>query len=138
ASSRKLLKQLSRAAAAKSQVRRGEFVQRRIKSLALCFFFNEAFRFDAQTHADRKHQSAPRVPVQNSRELARYLGVSAARLSPIFAKTLSRFVFTRRTERLRRCNFVCWRGMGRRRDGRTPYQHSNYRAGHCRRSRKRG
>src|SRR6267378_147989 len=31
------------------------FVLQRTKTLALGFFFNEAFRFDAQTYADGKH-----------------------------------------------------------------------------------
>src|SRR5215471_21719619 len=84
-----------------------EFVSKRTKTLALRFFFNEAFRPDAQTYSDRKHQSAPCVSVQNSCEPARHFGLSAAGLPPVFAKTLSRFVFARRTERLRRCNLVC-------------------------------
>src|SRR5262245_27487047 len=90
------------------------FVLHRTKTLALRFFFNEAFRFDAQTHADWKHQSAPRVSVQNSWEPTRHFGLPAAGISPIFTETLSRFVFTRRTKRLRRSNFVCRRRMGRR------------------------
>jgi hypothetical protein len=76
------------------------FALKRTKTLALRFFFNEAFRFDAQTYPDGKHQSAPRVSVQNSCEPAGYFGLSAAGVSPVFAKTLSRFVFARRTERL--------------------------------------
>src|SRR5215471_12751690 len=83
------------------------FVLKRTRTLALRFFFNEAFRFDAQTYSDRKHQSTPCVSIQNSCEPARHFGLSAAGLPPVFAKTLSRFVFARRTERLRRCNLVC-------------------------------
>jgi hypothetical protein len=36
------------------------FVQQQTKTLALRFFFNEAFRFDAQTYVDWKHQTTPR------------------------------------------------------------------------------
>jgi hypothetical protein len=43
------------------------FVWLRIKPLALRFFFNEAFRFDAQTYADWKHQSASRISIEVSR-----------------------------------------------------------------------
>src|SRR5262249_13074391 len=90
------------------------FVLQRTKTLALRFFFNEAFRFYAQTYTHRKHQSAPRVSVQNSCQPARHFGLSTAGVPPIFAKMLSCFVFARRTKRVRRSNFVCWRGMGRR------------------------
>src|SRR5207247_9982871 len=114
------------------------FVLRQTKTLALRFFFNEAFRFDAQTYADGKHQNAPRVSVQNSREPARHFGLSAAGVPPIFEKTLSRFVFARRTERLQRRNFVCRRGMGRRRDRRTPHPRQNNRAADCGSRRKHG
>ena len=56
-------------------------------------------------------------------EPARYLGVSAAGLPSFFTNALSRSVFARRTERVRRRNFVCRGGMGRRRDLRTPHSH---------------
>src|SRR4029453_8064460 len=108
------------------------------KTLALRFFFNEAFRFDAQTYADGKHQTASRVSVQNSRKPARHFSLSAAGLPPIFAKTLSRFVFARRTKCLRCSNFVCRGGMGCRRDSPTPHPQQNYRATHCRSRREHG
>src|SRR5262245_56206540 len=95
------------------------------QTLALGFFFNEAFRFDAQTYPNRKHQNAPGVSVQNSREPTRCFGVLAAGVSQVFAKKLSCLVFTGRTKRLRRRNFVCRRGMGRRRDLRTAYPDKN-------------
>jgi hypothetical protein len=59
------------------------FVLLQTKPLALRFFFNEAFRFDAQTYADWKHQSAPRISIEVSQEPARHSGVSAARLPAI-------------------------------------------------------
>src|SRR5262245_48146626 len=107
-------------------------------ALALTFFFNEAFRFDAQTYANGKYQNAPGVSLENTREPTQRFGVPAARISTVFTETLSRVVFARRTKRLRCCHFVCRRGMGRRRDRRTPHSHKNYRAADCRSSRKRG
>jgi len=63
------------------------FVLQQTKTLALRFFFNEAFRFDAQTYADWKHQSAPRISIEVSREPPRYSGIPAARLPTILMAT---------------------------------------------------
>jgi hypothetical protein len=68
------------------------------KPLALRFFFNEAFRFDAQTYADWKHQSAPRISIEVSREPARHSGVSAARLPAILMAAAFGALFARRTK----------------------------------------
>src|SRR5215471_10244424 len=94
----------------------GGFVLKRTKRLALRFFFNEAFRFDAQTYADRKHQSAPRVSITVSRQPPRHSRVSAARLSAVLMAATFGSLFARRTKCLRRGNCLCRGGMGRGRD----------------------
>jgi len=69
--------------AEKSQARHTHSSYSTPKSLALRFFFNEAFRFDAQPYAHWKHQSAPRISIEVSPEPARHSGVFAARLPAI-------------------------------------------------------
>jgi hypothetical protein len=71
---------------------------KRTKTLALRFFFNEAFRFDAQTYADRKHQSAPRVSLEIPGESTRHSGVSAARLPAILMAAAFGSLFARRAK----------------------------------------
>jgi hypothetical protein len=74
------------------------FVLLRIKPLALRFFFNEAFRFDAQTYTDWKHQSASRISIEVSREPAGHSGVSAPRLPAILMAAAFSALFARRTK----------------------------------------
>src|SRR4029077_18725410 len=100
--------------------------------------FNEASGFHAQTYADRQHQTAPRISIEDSWESSRRSGVSAARLQPLLAATGSGALFERRSKRFRRGHFVFRRGMGRGRDGRTLDSSKSYRAAHHSRSSKHG
>src|SRR5262249_55245764 len=82
----------------KWQVPSRGFVRKRTKTLALLFFFNEAFRFDARTYPDRKHQSAPGLSLEIFGKPTGRSGVFAARLPAILMAAAFRALFARRTK----------------------------------------
>src|SRR5207244_7384641 len=61
--------------------------------------FNEASDFETQTHTHRKHQTASGISFQRFGESPGRAGLSATRLQPLLAKTLSGFVSARRAAR---------------------------------------
>src|SRR5581483_2095178 len=104
---------------AKSQARMEIARANRVEACAVFDLRRTVSFFDAQAYTHRQHQTAPRISLEDPREQARHPGLFAAWLSSFVPTALSRALSARRSKCFRCRNFICWRGMGRRRDRRT-------------------